>query len=125
MRIVNREQLLKLAIGTIYQDYKPHTFGPLSVFRGPTGYRDDFWLNSFGDTALDFDDPGHLFEMIDGMIKRDESHPVDLETNMRDGGHIPGATPHVLYAIWEEDDLSKLQDLIKSAFLAGINSEKE
>lgn len=94
MRVVNKEEFLKLPAGTLYQQYTPHAFDPPQIKDDTVG-GDDFCIE------LLFDEPVRMNMFID-----DEPQPVELETHViRDADRM---NVHQQYAIWEPDDIQTL-----------------
>src|SRR3990167_71939 len=111
MRIVSRDEFLKLTPGTIFTTYAPCWFGRPSIKResiegrdlntgAPTGPIDFYYLPLQGEMPGDSD-----LEMVQNMenMARDSaiSLPLEFDVESRDGFYAQSQ----LFAVWEAADV--------------------
>lgn len=110
MRIVKRDEFLKLPAGTIFAKGQPMYFESLSV-KGDSLpndfiYRQLVWFESHGDTKDEYDQ-GRRY---DAMVENGASFPIN-DAYGRDGCFDDDD----LFLVYEEADLAVLRDLIDAA----------
>ncbi len=120
MRIINREEFLKMPVGTIYAKGKPLYFSGLTI-RGDT-VSDVDWQTIDpayigGDSIVD---SGAAFDALQDMLKNGASYPMQ-DAWCRDGMFDDDD----IFLIFERPDLIILQGFIESAIeLAEIELSK-
>jgi hypothetical protein len=110
MRIVNREQFLKLPAGTLFSKYEPTIFGDLSIKDDTCDGVDDFFYISIAD-AVDANGTEGFVDTLDRAEKEGSSFSLDLETVSRDGLFDKGQ----LFAVWESQDVNMLIARLQAA----------
>ncbi len=99
MRVVKREDFLKLPKGTVYTDYKPHVFGCLCI-KGES-LKNDWWEQIIvGSLDHESDYLPDIFE----ALKLGKDVPVELHMESRDACF----DDKQLYAVWSKEDVLKL-----------------
>jgi hypothetical protein len=105
MKIINKPKFIKLPPYTLYSIYSPCHFGDLSVKSDSTN--NSFYSISLND-PVEFYSSEQFVELLENASKTGESVNTDLESYYRDSD----CNDNQLYAIWEKQDLLKLQELI-------------
>jgi len=112
MRIVNRDEFMRLPPGTVYAEFEPYVLGEVCV-KGETLDHGpdhpyppaDFWR---GDLAsLDWNDSDHLTKLMDEARTQDVrlvfGCPQTREGYVEDGQ---------LYAVWSRDDVRRCAEYL-------------
>ena len=108
MRIVGKQDFLKLPAGTLFSKFKPYVFGPLAMkCSGDEEHGDDWkyaqhWEQELGGPVLMEHDTGDWMEKIDNGIAG-ESVPTDFA----ESGTKTYAEPDDMFAVWEPEDFEK------------------
>jgi hypothetical protein len=97
MKIVTREEFLKLPEGTLYSKYQPCVADQIHI-KGET-VMDDFCCVDISDST-------------DFMYAAGNSQPVNLDRPYRDGC---SRDKDQLFAVWELDDLKELAKIVNRA----------
>lgn len=97
MKIVTREEFLKLPEGTLYSKYQPCVADEIHI-KGET------WMGDF--CCVDISNSASF------LSSSDVSEPVNLETPYRDGCALD---KDQLFAVWELDDLKALAQVVNRA----------
>lgn len=97
MKIVTREEFLKLPEGTLYSKYQPCV-------------ADEFHIK--GETVMDDFCCVHVSNSADFLFAPGDSQPVNLETPYRDAC---ARDKDQLFAVWELDDLKELAKVVNRA----------
>jgi len=106
MKILNREEFLKLPSGTVYVKYEPYCFGDLCIKH--QSYENDWIyvpLSEF-DNCDDMDD---MMEKLDDMRDKARSIPELFDCTQRDGLF----EQNQLFAIYELKDVITLINVLK------------
>ena len=106
MKIIRRDEFLKLPEGIIYAKGREWYFGNLNI-KGESFDHDWYTLDVCWIEAFDDEEQ---FSRLEDMIKNGASYPMQ-ESACRDGMFEEDA----LFLIFERDDLLKLQDYIQQA----------
>jgi hypothetical protein len=107
MRIINRQEFLKMSAGTVYCKYQPCYFGELCV-KGDS-IPSDFYtgeLTCSPSVIANWVNSDDIFDMLDRYQKTGESFDLDLEGDGRDGLY----DENQLFAIYEPKDIQQLID---------------
>jgi hypothetical protein len=112
MKIVNRDEFLKLPAGTVFAKYSPSVFGELmikgaSLFHDGTG--NDFLYQPIVD-AIECEDSDEFIQKCDAA-ENGESVRFDFDCLGRDGFFDYDE----LYAVWERVDVEQLIDRLQEA----------
>lgn len=99
MRIINREEFLKLPEGVLYTEYRPIFFSGLCI-KGKSLEVDYEELNLFEDVG-DAGSSEERFDLLDRMVATGESQDVDFSWYGRNGMF----EKDILYPIIEQKDL--------------------
>lgn len=112
MRIISKQNLMKLPEGTLFSRYKRSFFDGLYIFSGSFGMPNDFFEVCISEPWLqDCDGPADFFPLLDKMHEGAASATVDLDTVSRESTH----DDELFYAIWEKEDLELLKSKIEVA----------
>jgi len=113
MKIINREQFLKMPPGTVYSKYTPCIFGPLAI-KGETVSEADWNVQPISD-AIEFNNDTEFYEILTDAQANGRSIRLDLECETRDGlfDHTD------LFAVWEAGDVSLLIERMQKALRTG------
>jgi hypothetical protein len=110
MKIINREEFLKLPSGVLFSDYYPCVFSGLSIKLESLGAIDFCYKELIGNVK--FDEATEMMDMLDDAEENGSSFPLDFDTAQRDGMYQEEG----LYAIYEPADIqgliAKLQTLL-------------
>lgn len=105
MRIVNREEFLKLPQGTLYQQAEtPYAFEGLRV-------KYETWGNDFQTSNFDLpdnDSSEQLFDRLNDMLENGASYPMEIDGVGRDGLFMQEA----IFLVYERDDVVKIRDFL-------------
>lgn len=119
MKIVNREEFLRLPSGTIYAEYDNYIFESLSI-KGDSLFSAPGKLDCIGDfylidiaSSVDAVCSEDLWGKLREMASDGASFPVDLKTATRDGEYEDGQ----LYAVWEKEDIQSLIAVLQKSLL--------
>lgn len=116
MKIVKREEFLKMRSGIIYSDFEPFVFNGLkikldSIDDGKGNFIDFFYQDLIGN--VDMGDSCDFINKIDDSMKNGSSFPLDFDCIQRDGLFEKEA----MYAVYSLTDLlgltSRLMSLIE------------
>ena len=108
MRIVGKQEFLKLPAGTLFSKFRPYVFGPLTMkCSGDDEHGDDWkyaqhWEQELGGCVLMEHDTEDWLENIDRGIAG-ESVPTDFT----ESGTKTYAEPDQMFAVWEPEDFEK------------------
>jgi hypothetical protein len=109
MKILTREELFKQPDFTIFSVYKPCYFTGLYVFGGHF-LRDFTQMSLIGN--IDYEsDLGDFIKVIEESIDNSTSFKLDFEDWMKNGLFDFDE----MYAVYEEDDLKELRNIIDKA----------
>lgn len=99
MKVVSRQEFIKLPAGTVYTDYAPHIFGELCI-KGDS-LDNDWWEQRIvGELGINCEEIPEVIERLDAG----EDIPVDLDIEARDAMFDVDQ----LYAVWSKEDVTKL-----------------
>lgn len=102
MKIVNRQTFMSLPENTVYSNYEPCNFGPLSIKQ--ESIRDiDFYTMAINDAILS-DSSEQFVDILTIAEKEGSSIKLDFECCGRDGLFEEDQ----LFAVWEDDDIVQL-----------------
>lgn len=110
MRIVNREQFMKLPENTLFAKYHPSVFGQLAI-KGESWER-DFLVQEIVD-AIECKDTGEYCEKVDGAQHNGDSIRFDFNCQGRDGYFDDDQ----LFAVWEQEDVRQLIERLKKCLM--------
>ena len=116
MRIVNLETFRTLPIGTLYSDYEPCVFGPLSI-KGET-WDYDFLTKSIAD-AIDNEGSDDFADKLLKAQKTGEDLPMNFDCFGRDGLF----NKDQLFAVWSKKDFNNFIGMIRKLDGSGSNDE--
>ena len=112
MKIVNREEFLRLPSGTIYTTYEPCIFGNLSIKYDCTFSGEDFYFLEIAG-SIESSSSDEFFDRVEAMANNGEAFPIDLDVSMRDGCFEKDQ----LYAVWEKEDVQSLITVLQKSLL--------
>ena len=101
MKIVNREEFLKLPENTLYSKFKPCYFDDLSIKYNTMG--NDFVCVSIID-SIECDSSEEFSDKLFDAMENKKSIAMDFDNCGRDGMF----NDDQLFAVWESDDIRKL-----------------
>jgi hypothetical protein len=109
MKIVSKQEFLKLPPGTIFSDYQPQCLSGFKVkAESSIGISDFIYSDLTGNPqntgSEDFGDKCEAME-------QGESVPIDVEFYGREGFY----DDNMLYAVYERDDLKKIIGVLEAA----------
>lgn len=107
MKLLNREQFLKMPAGTIFAKGKPLYFHGLEIKFETTQYN-DYW--SLDPAWIDSNDLNEADKYFDEMLTKGASYPMDNGIS-RDGLFEEDA----IFLVWEKNDLVLLKEYIENA----------
>lgn len=119
MKIVNRQDFLKLPSGTIYSKYEPCTFEGLAIKGESLFYdhcanspycHDDFYTQQI-ESAIECSGSREFINRLKEMREKGVSYPIDLKQKGRDGLY----EKEQLFMVWEKEDLLELKKTIDKA----------
>ena len=115
MKIISRDEFLKLPEGTIFSKYEYMVFGPLSI-KGDslTNPCIDFFELAIAE-AVDCWGPAECIQMLDSAEHKGTSFAMDLECMGRDGLF----EKEQLFAVWEKEELLALIGVLQKAIKEG------
>lgn len=111
MKIISRQEFLKLPSGTLFCKYIPYIFGEVEI-KGESIHvaeGGDFYCKSIND--FDFSDPSEFVKKCDEMQTNAASYPIELEIESRDGLHDKDQ----LFMIYEKTDILALITKLKKS----------
>lgn len=111
MRIVNREEFLKLPANTVFSLYTPCNFGDLRIKVATQEY--DFVFDDIIG-AFDFENTGDFIDKCRSM-ERGASIPMDFACSQRDGLFDNCQ----LFAVFDPDDVVRLIERLKRCITPG------
>lgn len=118
MKIVNREQFLKMPAGTLFSKYTHCIFEELLI-KGETlrniNKTDDFYYQQI-QGAIDLDQYNNL---CIGRINITNSFDMDFYCQSRDGQY----DENELYAIWNEVDVQQLIARLQQVLIQGYSKK--
>ncbi len=107
MKIVNREEFLKLPANTLYAKCTSHHVGEPAIKEESTG--NDWYYMDIGDLNTEEDHSSEdYFDILGKMDKTGVSYPNDYSTLDRDGLYDNDQK----FMIWEKEDLDNLIGLL-------------
>ncbi len=117
MRILNKQEFLKLPLGTIFHHYGPayghfeilSIKGENIIWPGQTIQNADFFLKLIPE--VDCNDAGELIDIIDDSINKGTSFKLDFEVEQRECLYKEDQ----LYAVWEKDDIEGLIKVLQNS----------
>jgi len=101
MRIVSREELMRLPAGTVFSYYEPCVFNGLYIKSSEVNDKPDFYIQELIGAVKS--DGGDFFDKC-RLMEKGESLPVDFEIMSREGLFDDS----LLYGIYEKEDIKKL-----------------
>lgn len=107
MKILTREQFLRLQGGVLYTKYEPCDLGDLEVKWDSLGCSD--WVAQPIVGAFEAHDSGEFCRILDEAQETGCSIPVDFDCAGRDGCFDRDQ----LFLVWERGDVAKLADLLQ------------
>ena len=105
MKIINRNEFLKLPSYTLYSKYEPCIFDDICI-KGESMIWDsgnDFIYTPIAD-VVDSSSSSNFYDKLADAVDNKTSLSVDLECGSRDGLYDDDQ----LFAIWEKEDIQKL-----------------
>lgn len=124
MKIINREQFIKLQRPVLFAKFEPSIFGDLQ-FKFPWPECEiDFLSKSIADSIpLEaHHDSCNPEGLIERAINKGESIPIDLDECGRDALF----EKEMLFAVWEDEDILKLIKKLKTCLSANCtNSDNQ
>ena len=114
MRIVKRDEFLKLPEGTVYMTYRPQIFDNLSIKwqgLGHNGWCDDALLG-----ALESEGSHQTTDRCIEMEEQGASYPAEFGVC----GRVTSDNPNELFAIYEPADVAKLIARLQEAHAASV-----
>lgn len=117
MRIVNREEFLRLPAGTIFAKYADQKPGVVTLDSGKIAIKEETCHEDFVVQELDpwfegCNDSGDWSDVYERMLEGERSPPVDYDFAGRDGEFDRDQ----LFLVWEKDDARKLIDRLEQAY---------
>ena len=110
MKIIKRVDFLNLPENTVFAEYQPMYFGPLTI-KGETWLHCNDFLEQQIVDAIDCSGSEEFAEILERAPQTGESIPMDFEDNQgRDGCFDP---PDRLYAVFEENDVRALMERLQ------------
>jgi hypothetical protein len=106
MMIVDRATFLSMPEDTVYADYKPCIFGPLSI-KGET-WGNDFLVQDIV-SAVNSHDEGELYGALEDSRISGADVRFDLDCFGRDGMF----DDEQLFAVWDAEDVTALIERLK------------
>ncbi len=106
MRIVNRNDFIKMPPGTLFSKYEPHIFGDLCIKEDSIlfdGGGNDFYYVSLA-AAICSDGSDDLEGKLNCAEKSGDGLAMDFRSTDRDGLF----EEEQLFAVWEYDDVASL-----------------
>jgi hypothetical protein len=114
MKLLNREEFLKLPEGTLYSEYDPHVFGDIRV-KGVSGEGNNVYaLDLIGLSSDGFND----FNEAANAFVETKQGDLDFDCYCRDN-----ILEDQLFAVFEAKELSEMTKLLQTAMRLAINSE--
>lgn len=107
MRIVNREDFLKLPPGIVFSKYEPHIFEPTEIKCVSLESDNHFIDYIFQELVAPID--------AENWEEKQTSFSLDFECTSRDGMFDPDQ----LFAVWEKEDVLGLIERLKIALRDG------
>lgn len=108
MRVVTREEFMRMPEGTLFLKGRPWAFGDLCV-KGETiifnGRSMDWFYLPTG--TIEANDSGELFDRMGSMLKDGASYPLDLDCQSKDGCFDSDD----VFLIYEAADIRAMVDL--------------
>lgn len=101
MRIINRDEFLKLPPNTIFSKFDPNVFYMPLIKLDNVGDNDFYYTPISGDLYCNILDED---EVIEGMIRKGEKAMLVFDTEYRDGLFDEDQ----LFAIWDKQDVKRL-----------------
>lgn len=102
MRIVNREEFLKLPSDTLFSLYTPQYFGEIMI-KGDTIWPNDFRYQDINE-AVDCRSSNEFTEILYSAEEKGTSFKMNFERWSRDGLYDNDQ----LYAVWDDEDVKAL-----------------
>ena len=103
MRIVDRATFLSMPEDTVYANYKPCVFGPLSI-KGET-WGNDFLMQEIV-SAVKSHDEGEFYGTLEDSRTEGKAVRLDFNCQGRDGMF----DDEQLFAVWDDEDVCGLID---------------
>jgi hypothetical protein len=100
MKIINREQFLKMPADTLYSKYTPCSFEQIEIKGMTRG--EDFDLQRLSD-AIEHDDSSEFFDLLNTAEKKGISLKMDFDCQVSDN-----LFDNSLFAVWEQKDIKAL-----------------
>ena len=116
MKIVNRQEFLKMPEGTVFTKFKPHMFGSLCIKEDSIG-DDDFRYTRIHD-AVDSDNTVEFLDIMDEAVLRGGKVPMHFNTIERDGLFEEDQ----LFAVWDDYDTGKLIERLQTRHKSSHNT---
>lgn len=107
MKIINREEFLKLHSGTLFSEYEPCSFYGLLIKYDSCGYNDYYENSLVGN--VDSQSSEDLFNKLEVAEKEKTSLKLDFDICGRNGMY----DDNQLYAVYEKDDIEGLINVLK------------
>jgi len=107
MKIINREEFLKLPSGTLFSEYKPCSFYGLLIKYDSCGYNDYYENELIGNIEMNSSE-----DFIDKLViaeKERTSLKLDFDICGRNGMY----DDNQLYAVYEKEDIKGLINVLK------------
>ena len=101
MKIINKDEFLKLPEGTLYCEYEP-CFLSSPLIKGENCGHDDYYESEI--TDIDFDSTGDMFDKYEEMEKEGKSYPLELHCYGRNAMF----NDKQLFIIYEKTDVESL-----------------
>lgn len=112
MRIVSRDDFLKLPAGTLFSKFEPLIFEDLAIKGDTSDGANDFMYQPIA-SAVDFEDTSDLLDKTERATK--ESVAMDLDCQSRDGCFDESQ----MFLVWERADVEQLIARLNTALEDG------
>lgn len=104
MKIINKEEFMKMPSGTLYSEFKPCIFNDLMI-KGETIGSDYLYMSLIGNVCHEGDFASFIFDRLDNS----KDFHLDFNLYSRDGLYDNDA----MYAVYDKNDIIGLIDTLK------------